>query len=257
MASIFDKLTARTDANPQTPAGDAVSLRADEGTVPAHSYTPRRIKEAVLELLKYGLLEEQRKPNLYREILTQREAIGRILEPLDLIIKVDEVRGLAYVAVAEQLFDSVEDEWSHPLVRRQRLNLEQSLLIAILRQQFVAHEQQAGVGSTDAVVSIEDLLPQLQLYLGDLGSDAQEQKRLRTLLEQLKGHGVVSEVDEHDRIAIRPIIAHLANPQNLQSLLQALRQEAGRRKGQDRSPDEDGGDGGGRSTRASKGAGEQ
>jgi len=242
MTSIFDKLTARSDAGGQTQADDARAGRADPGTVPEHSdsYTPRRIKEAVLELLKYGLLEEQRKPNLYREVLTQRDAIGRILEPLDLIIKVDEIRGIAYVAVAEQLFDSVEDEWSHPLVRRQRLNLEQSLLIAILRQQFVAHEQQAGVGSTDAVVSIEDLLPQLQLYMGDLGSDAQEQKRLRNLLEQLKGHGVVSEVDEHDRIAIRPIIAHLANPENLQSLLQAFRDEAGRRKERGPSSDEGG-----------------
>ena len=242
MTSIFDKLTARSDADGRTQPDDARSGRTDPGPVPERSdgYTPRRIKEAALELLKYGLLEEQRKPNLYREVLTQREAIGRILEPLDLIIKVDEVRGLAYVAVAEQLFDSVEDEWSHPLVRRQRLNLEQSLLIAILRQQFVAHEQQAGVGSTDAVVSIEDLLPQLQLYMGDLGSDAQEQKRLRNLLEQLKGHGVVSEVDEHDRIAIRPIIAHLANPENLQNLLQAFRHEAGHRKEQDRSPNEGG-----------------
>jgi hypothetical protein len=242
MTSIFDKLTARSDAGGQTQADEARSGRTNPGTVPEHSdsYTPRRIKEAALELLKYGLLEEQRKPNLYREVLTQREAIGRILEPLDLIIKVDEIRGLAYVAVAEQLFDSVEDEWSHPLVRRQRLNLEQSLLIAILRQQFVAHEQQAGVGSTDAVVSIEDLLPQLQLYMGDLGSDAQEQKRLRNLLEQLKGHGVVSEVDEHDRIAIRPIIAHLANPENLQNLLQAFRHEAGRRKEQGPSSDEAG-----------------
>jgi hypothetical protein len=74
--------------------------------------------------------------------------------------------------------------------------------------------------------------------MGDLGSDAQEQKRLRNLLEQLKGHGVVSEVDEHDRIAIRPIIAHLANPENLQNLLQAFRDEAGRRQGQGPSSDE-------------------
>jgi Domain of unknown function (DUF4194) len=242
MSSIFDQLTARPDAGEQIPAGDAHSSRADQGSSAEQpdGYTPRRIKEAVLELLKYGLLEEQRKPNLYREVITQREAIGRILEPLDLAMRVDEIRGLAYVVVAGLLFDSVEDEWSHPLVRRQRLNLEQSLLIAILRQQFVAHEQQAGVGSTDAVVSIDDLLPQLQLYLGDLGSDAQEQKRLRNLLDQLKGHGIVSEVDEHDRVAIRPIIAHLANPENLQSLLQAFRSEAGRRKDPERSRDEGG-----------------
>jgi hypothetical protein len=110
--------------------------------------------------------------------------------------------------------------------------LEQSLLVAILRQQFVANEQEAGIGSTGALVSLDDLLPHLQMYLGDLGSDAQEQKRLRTLLEQLKGHGIVSDVDQHDQIYIRPIIAHVANPQNLQNLLQAFRSEA-RRRGSD------------------------
>jgi hypothetical protein len=230
--SIFDQLTANSTADAQTPVGDARSGFSDDSAAPERidSYTARQIKDAVLELLKYGLLEQHRKPNLYRELLAQREAIGRILEPLDLAMRVDEIRGLAYVVVAEQVFDSVEEEWAHPLVRRQRLNLEQSLLIAILRQQLVAHEQQAGVGSSDAAISVEDLLPQLQMYLGDLGSDAQEQKRLRNLLEQLKGHGVVSEIDEHDRISIRPIIAHLANPENLQSLLQAFREQV--RRGQ-------------------------
>src|SRR5262245_29477705 len=137
-------------------------------------HTPRAVKDATLELLRYGLLEEARKPNLYRTALARRDQVAHILEPLDLAMKVDEVRGLAFVVVA-RLPDAEngpdEDEWSHPLVRRQRLTLEQSLLIAILRQQLIANEQEAGIGATGALVSLEDLLPQLQLYLGDLGSD--------------------------------------------------------------------------------------
>lgn len=250
MANIFDRLTARREnadmtdpadaenssgedissGHPETAAGAELDGSRepcrDAASEGALSYTPRRVKDVALELLKYGLLEEQRKPNLYRDALAEREAVARVLEPLDLAMRVDDVRGLAYIVVADQVFDSVEDEWSHPLVRRQRLNLEQSLLIAILRQQFVAHEQQAGVGSSEALVSLEDLLPHLQIYLGDLGSDAQEEKRLRNLLEQLKAHGVVSEPDAHNRVTIRPIIAHLASPENLQSLLEAFRQEA-------------------------------
>jgi len=242
MANIFDRLTARPESvetvdsteEETLDAGATASpelngsrdLNRDAATEGPASYTPRQIKDVALELLKYGLLEEQRKPNLYRTALAEHLALGRVLEPLDLAMRVDEIRGLAYIVVADQVFNSVEGEWSHPLVRRQRLNLEQSLLVAILRQQFVAHEQQAGVGSTDALVALEDLLPQLQLYLGDLGSDAQEEKRLRNLLEQLKVHGIVSEPDEHNRVAIRPIIAHLASPENLQGLLGAFRREA-------------------------------
>ena len=241
MANIFDRLTAKPESVKAMDSTDEETLDAgaaagpelngsggldrDASAAGPASYTPRQVKDVALELLKYGLLEEQRKPNLYRTALAEHEALGRVLEPLDLTVRVDEIRGLAYVVVADQVFDSAEGQWSHPLVRRQRLNLEQSLLIALLRQQFVAHEQQAGVGSTEALVALEDLLPQLQLYLGDLGSDAQEEKRLRNLLEQLKVHGIVSEPDEHHRVAIRPIIAHLASPENLQSLLSAFRRE--------------------------------
>ena len=196
------------------------------GSAYSDAYTPRNIKDATLELLKYGLLESSSKPNLYRTTVTYSPDINRALEALDLAVKIDEMRGLAYVVVAPSATESTDDEWSHPLVRRQRLNLEQSLLIAILRQQFIAHEQEAGLGARDALVSLDDILPQLQTYLGGLGSDMLEQKRLRNLLEQLRGYGVVSEVDRHDQFSIRPIIAHLANPESLTNLLHAFRKEA-------------------------------
>lgn len=190
------------------------------------AYTPRYIKDATLELLKYGLLESATKPNLYRTAMTHSAAINQVLEPLDLALKIDEVRGIAYLIVAQTATEQIDDEWSHPLVRRQRLNLEQSLLIAILRQLFVAHEQETGLGATAALVTLEDVLPRLQTYLGNLGSDALEQKRLRNLLDQLKGYGLVSEIDTHDQFTIRPIIAHLANPESLANLLHAFREEA-------------------------------
>jgi hypothetical protein len=209
-----------------TPENDAPPEAGNASTDPTAPHLPRTVKDAALELLKYGLLEEVHKPNYYRAGLANREAIEKILAPLDLAMRVDDVRGLAYLVVAEGKFESEGAEWSHPLVRRQRLNLEQSLLIAILRQQFVAHEQEAGLGSTETVVALDDLLPQLKIFLGDPGSELQEQKRLRNLLEQLKSHGIVSDVDEQDQVQIRPIIAHLANPGNLQSLLATFRAEA-------------------------------
>jgi hypothetical protein len=198
----------------------------DDQSSQSGTYTPRHIKEAALELLKFGMVEEARKPLIYRAAITHRSAIATILEPLDLAMKVDDFRAIAYVVIAEQAFESAEEEWSHPLVRRQRLNLEQSLLIAILRQHFIVHEQEAGVGAGEALITLDDLIPRLRDYLGDPGSDAQEEKRLRNLLEQLRVHGIVSEIDSNDQVTIRPIIAHLASPENLQNLLQALRTEA-------------------------------
>jgi hypothetical protein len=184
----------------------------------------REVRDASLELLKHGVLEEARKPNLYRVVRTHSQALDEIYQPLHLSLRIDEIRGLAFLVVADDIYPNADDEWSHPLVRRQRLTLDQSLLVAILRQQFVAHELEAGVGAAEAQVALDDLLPHLQAFLGDLGSDSREKKRLIALLEQLKVHGIVSDIDTHERVTIRPLIAHLANPENLQNLIQAVKQ---------------------------------
>ena len=234
MSIIFDEITNDVDAG-------ALAASTVQGHPETHLadglYTASALKTAVQDLLKFGVLEAERKPNLYQLAVTQQEQINCILEPLDLRLKIDTVRGLAILLVAQgfsaenSLADVSDDEWSHPLVRRQRFTLEQSLLVAILRQLFVLHEQESGIGTSAAQVHVDDLLPHVQLYLGDLGSDAREQKRLRNLLDNLKSHGLVSDVDEKDQFTIRPIITHLADPQSLQNLLLHFRQLASQAKG--------------------------
>ncbi|CAB5523006.1 DUF4194 domain-containing protein [Citrobacter werkmanii] len=229
MAGFFDRQINRSVAanagSELEPSDEAVADESvEEIATNSEMRTLKKIREATQELLKYGLLEEASKPNLYRVVLTHPEEVTRILEPLDLDIGIDEIRGLLYVKV--RLEETPEqDEWSHPLVRRQRLNLEQSLLVAILRQHFVAWEQESGTGASQAQIAIDDLLPQLQIYLGDPGSESKERTRLLTLLDQLKGHGLVTSPDAHERIVIRPIIAHLADPMNLQALLAWLQDQ--------------------------------
>ena len=223
MTDIFDKLASSEGNATKKTEKTKSEFEPVADPVP---YTNRQLKEATQELLKYGLLEMEAKPNLYRVAQTQSKQVNDILEPLDLAFEIDDVRGLAYIVVAEHIRDSADDEWSHPLVRRQRLNLEQSLLLAILRQHYIAHEQESGLGARNAIVDLEELIPQLQVYLGDPGSEQAENNRLRNLLDKLKGHGVVSEVDRYGRVTIRPIITHLADPQSLQSLLDTLKQLA-------------------------------
>ncbi|WP_273205802.1 DUF4194 domain-containing protein [Marinobacter subterrani] len=240
MSDYFDRLTSQADDQqsldePQ-PTPEALDDIDEQAPTDAGRYTPGNVKATAQELLKFGLLEADRKPNLYQVAITQTAAINQILEPFDLRLKVDDVRGLAFLVVSEQLFSEGEendDEWSHPLVRRQRLTMEQSLLLAILRQHFIAHEQEAGLGAGEATVELDELLPQLQLYLGDTGSDTRDQKRLRSLLDNLKNHGIVSDIDANDQVVIRPIITHLANPENLQNLLHHFRQIAGQSTPQD------------------------
>ncbi|WP_084404046.1 DUF4194 domain-containing protein [Marinobacterium litorale] len=251
MDGIFDRITGR----PLKQDGESTAeVVTDEALVGDHDSaqtdispvdnvelhrTERRLREASQELLRFGLLEESQKPNHYRIASRELTALNAILEPLDLMAAVDDVRGLLFLKVlkTEVAEDEPDEEWSHPLVRKQRLTLEQSLLVAILRQYFIAHEQEAGTGAAQARVAVDELIPQMQVYLGEQGSEARERKRMFNLLDQLKDHGLVSEPDKNERVMIRPIIAHLANPENLQVLLDWLRQQP---TGEGTSTDEEG-----------------
>ena len=217
---IFDQWASATP--PARDQAAAPPAAPEPGTAPA---TPVALRRAVQELVKYGLLEQAAKPHLFRQITTDTAKVDALLEPLDLRVLVDDHRGLVFVAIAAQYQPDGEDDddWTHPLVRRQRLTLEQSLLLAILRREFLLREQESGLG-TPVQLPVDSLLPQLEIYLGHTGSSMQERKRLLTLLESLRGHGVVSEVDAQDSFTIRPMIVHLANPENLQALLQQLRE---------------------------------
>ena len=194
------------------------------------SKTPPNVRQALQFLLAHGWLESAAKPKLFSLIAAQTTLLDALLEPLDLRVVVDDVRGLAFLAVVpdyagDDTDESEQDDWTHPLMKRQRLTLEQSLLLALLRREFLQREQESGVGAV-VRVTVDSLLPQLETYLGATGSDMQERKRLGQLLENLRTHGMVTEVDAQDCITIRPMIVHLLNPENLQTLLLRLREVA-------------------------------
>jgi hypothetical protein len=222
MTNIFDRIA--TEASRDAAADDSVHEHRDEQSARSEvegQPTSPRLKLAVQELLRHGHIEETEHRDHFRNAIVHGDAINAALEPLDLTLRVDTHRGVVFLAVAKMDSDggSAEESWNHPLVRKQRLTLEQSLLVAILRQSFARHEQESGVGQSAAKVAIDDLLPTFLTYVGDSGSDSKNENRLWQLLEQLKTHGIVSEVDQKQEVTIRPLIAHVANPETLGSLL--------------------------------------
>lgn len=227
---IFDRMAAQGAS-----AQAEQSLSKEELPAPVESgmaaqstsRTPPNVRQALQFLLAHGWLESATKPKLFNLIAAQTTLLDALLEPLDLRVVVDDVRGLAFLAVVpdyagDDTDESEQDDWTHPLMKRQRLTLEQSLLLALLRREFLQREQESGTG-TAVRITVDSLLPQLETYLGATGSDMQERKRLGQLLENLRTHGMVSDVDAQDCITIRPMIVHLLNPENLQTLLLRLR----------------------------------
>lgn len=229
MKNIFDRMAEEDDASSRSAAPDAeppIDGKADTNTCDEPFRTSPEVRELTQQLLKHGYLEEAQGAEAFRRVAIHESAINAALEPLDLMLRLDSHRGVAFLAVQVACQDSNVDEgWAHPLVRRLRLTLEQSLLVALLRQAFVIHEQEAGVGHSAATIAVDELLPQFLVYFGDSGSDARNESRLLSLLDQLKTYGVVSEVDNKQEAIIRPLIAHVANPESLAALLRVLKEQ--------------------------------
>ena len=234
MKNVFDQMASADDPSdlsledvPESNDTSALVSLNDEEV----SRTSTEIKTIVQELLKHGYVEESSRQEMFKQIIIHHPALSIALEPLDLTLRIDSHRGVAFLAIAStqpDLQGSLEiesdaDGWSHPLVRKQRLTLEQSLLVAILRQAFVIHEQESGVGHSPAKIAVDELLPTILTYFGETGSDSKDENRLLHLIDQLKAHGVVSEVDSKHEVTIRPLIAHLANPESLTDLLTVLK----------------------------------
>jgi hypothetical protein len=229
MNNIFDRRVAEIDDASDTTPSEAIHTLAStlEAANSQPAPTSESVKRVTQELLRHGWLEESTKPDLFRQTILHERELAIALEPLDLVLRLDTHRGLSFLAVAPSLSEmSGDDGWGHPLVRRQRLTLEQSLLVAILRQSFVMHEQELGVGQQALKVAVDDLLPAFLTYFEDSGSDAKNENRLLNLLDQLKAHGIVSEVDPKQEVIVRPLIAYIANPESLSALLTVLKQQS-------------------------------
>lgn len=230
---IFDRMAAQgaSAQAEQSLSKEELPALVESGiAAQSSSRTPPNVRQALQFLLAHGWIESATKPKLFHLIAAQATLLDALLEPLDLRVVVDDVRGLAFLAVVpdyagDDTDESEQDDWTHPLMKRQRLTLEQSLLLALLRREFLQREQESGTG-TAVRITVDSLLPQLETYLGATGSDMQERKRLGQLLENLRTHGMVSDVDAQDCITIRPMIVHLLNPENLQTLLLRLREVA-------------------------------
>ena len=237
---IFDRIATHPIAQSARPLSDEDQKNEPPALVPqgmegkdlsiTDARTPSAVRKALQHLLGHGWLESASKPKLFSLIAAQTALFDTLLEPLDLRVVVDDVRGLAFLAVVpgyagDDTDESEQDDWTHPLMKRQRLTLEQSLLLALLRREFLQREQESGTGAV-VRITVDSLLPQLETYLGAMGSDMQERKRLGQLLENLRTHGMVTEVDAQDCITIRPMIVHLLNPENLQTLRLRLREVA-------------------------------
>ena len=124
---IFDRMAAQAVDKqvPQSLSKEELPALSDRPLSAQNPLkTPPNLRQALQFLLAHGWLESATKPKLFSLIAAQTTLLDALLEPLDLRAVVDDVRGLAFLAVVpdyagDDTDESEQDDWTHPLMKRQ------------------------------------------------------------------------------------------------------------------------------------------
>ena len=110
---IFDRMAAQAAGVgvPQSLSKEELPALAERALSAQNaSKTPPNVRQALQFLLAHGWLESAAKPKLFHLIAAQTALFDTLLEPLDLRVVVDDVRGLAFLAVVPDYAGDDTDE---------------------------------------------------------------------------------------------------------------------------------------------------
>ena len=103
---IFDRIATHPIAQSARPLSDEDQKNEPPALVPqgmegkdlsiTDARTPSAVRKALQHLLGHGWLESASKPKLFSLIAAQTARLDALLEPLDLRVLVDDVRGLPF-----------------------------------------------------------------------------------------------------------------------------------------------------------------
>src|SRR5690606_2621371 len=111
--NIFDRMVTDAEEVSSVTSDRVESADCDAGS---HQNTATDVKRSTQELLRHGSLEESQKRDLFRLVMIHRSEISAVLEPLDLELRIDEHRGVAFLQVAQSAYENRDDAdvWTHP-----------------------------------------------------------------------------------------------------------------------------------------------
>ncbi|MDB5341311.1 MAG: hypothetical protein JWN70_6930 [Planctomycetaceae bacterium] len=126
MTNFFDRLVS-PDAQHHDPIesspDDDLQQTVDDVASTAEPSTAADVKRVAQELLKHGFLEESHKRELFRCAIAYEYEINVVLEPLDLEIRLDPHRGIAFLVVAPAAYTASDSDAavSEPVIATEEL----------------------------------------------------------------------------------------------------------------------------------------
>lgn len=196
--------------------GDATQASNEHEAGPA---TGNELSRVVITLCR-GVLYRDAVPALWQGLLRLEARVRDYVAVLGLELVVDEPEGYAYL---KQKPDDPDDSSEQPrLVARRPLSYPVSLLLALLRKRLA--EQDAAGADTKLVVTLDQIVEQIRVFLPDTANEARLIDRIETHINKAVELGMLRRLrgqDEH--YEVQRILKAFVDAQWLGELEERLR----------------------------------
>lgn len=172
----------------------------------------------VLIALFKGVLYRDQQEKLWQDLLNLQGRVIDYVRVLGLELQLDEAEGYAYLG---QLSATADDEELPRLVPRRQLSFPVSLLLALLRKKLAEHD--ASGGDPRLILSLEQIVETLRLFLPDTANEAKLTDRIQGDVNKVVQLGFLRRLrGQPDRFEVRRILQSFVDAQWLGEFEQRL-----------------------------------
>ncbi|MEM9338527.1 MAG: DUF4194 domain-containing protein [Bacteroidota bacterium] len=183
-----------------------------------------KYSDVLVKLLQGPVYEHDQK--LWPLLLQHRKAILEYFSQMAVKLYVDEVEGYAFL---KQLNEDEEQAWKDELdenpprlISRRKLTYLQTLLLVLLRKWLLEHD--VGGGSSRLVVSKEEVIERLQVFLPDTHDHTKRERDINAAINTAEVMGVLRKLHGEDtNLEINRILKARITPNELEDMLTRLK----------------------------------
>jgi len=177
------------------------------------------LSTVVVSLLK-GVLYKDENPALWSSLLNLKASVMDYVAVMGLDLTIDEAEGYAFLRSREGL-DENEASAIPRLVARRQLSYPVSLLLALLRKKLA--EFDAGVGDTRLILSRDDVVELIRIFLPEGSNEVKLIDQVDTTLNKIAELGFIRRLrGQNQMIEVRRIIKAFVDAQWLSDFDQRL-----------------------------------
>lgn len=168
-----------------------------------------------------GIVYDHQK-DAWENLLRYEPDVKKYVLPLGLELYMDKSEGYAYLR-QRQWMD--EEEPLPRLAEKRQLNFFTSLLCVVLRKYLL--EQDAQGGSVRSIISEQEIINRVRVFLPTVADEAKQQDRVVTTINKVIEIGFLRKLDDQGRnYEIHRILKGFVNADVIDDMLRGLQQYA-------------------------------